>query len=113
MQPSIERMLTLTVAELKRRGWVITWLPDGVTAAYRQVCRFGVYLARTFVQLQVSTRTVRVGAECLRMVPWDRRNQLRVTCPEEVNDDFLAAFQRLLTQAEEIAARFHERKGKK
>ncbi len=113
LQPAVEKMLILVVMELERRGWAITWSADTVTAKYREVGRFGVYLARSFAQLQVSTRTVRAGGERLRMVPWDRRNQLRVCAPEDVNDDFLAAFQRLLAQAEEIAARSHDGRRKK
>ena len=113
LQPTIERLLTLAVAEFARRGWEIGWHPYGVTATYRKVGHLGIYLARSFAHIRVSTRAVRIGAERLRMVAWDQGNQLRVTRAEDMNDDFLAAFRGLLARAEEIAERYLDGKGKK
>lgn len=40
------------------------------------------------------------------MRAWDQSNVPRFTTPEEINGDFLAALQRLLTQAEAYADKY-------
>lgn len=107
LQPTVEKVLDVVATELERRGWTVTWSAKTMSAAYREIGRLGIYIARSFVDISVSTRTVRAGIERLRMLPWSRCNQLRAVSPDEVNAEFLAAFQRLLAQAEEISARYH------
>ena len=106
MRPALRSLLGVLFPELERRDWQLVWGDDGLRGRYRDFARSHLRVAKSFVNFTVATPTGRHMGERRRF-----HRGLRVSSPDDVNDDFAARLEALLGAAEESTDAYHALKG--
>jgi len=101
LQPLLERLFNVIVAEFDRDGWELRWHDRGPSAVYRDTARMDMHIGRSFANVNVRIRPFREGEGRRRF-----GRKIRVTRPDEVNDSFIAELRAVLEGVEELADRY-------
>ena len=102
LRPALEVLLPIVERELVGSGWDLEWRADGPHARYRGFAGMHVRTARSFLQVNFHTRTVRVDGERHRLAGWQTFPHMRILERGDVNHHFLESFRALMRKAEEI-----------
>ncbi|MDP6776013.1 MAG: crosslink repair DNA glycosylase YcaQ family protein, partial [Candidatus Latescibacteria bacterium] len=110
LRPALAALLDVIERELEGSSWDLEWRADGPQARYRGFATTHVRTARTFLQVNFHTRTVKVDGVRHRMAGWYPHENMRIVEPGDVNEMFLTSFRKLRHRAEEITDLFLESK---
>ena len=102
LRPALEALLPVVERELAESGWDLEWGADGPHARYRGFANMHVRTARSFLQVNFHTRTVRVDGKRHRLAGWQTFPNMRIVDRSDVNERFLESFRALMRRAEEI-----------
>jgi len=102
LRPALEALLPVVERELVGSGWDLEWGADGPRARYRGFASMHVRTARSFLQVNFHTRSVRVDGKRHRLAGWQTFPNMRIVDRSDVNHHFLESFLALMRKAEEI-----------
>ena len=109
LRPALERLFGLLDKELMgRANWETRWHDRGPEMMYRDSGRAGVHIAKSFVSLSFSTRTLRYDDGRRRSLkPWN--TNLRAVKPEEIDAAFVSKLRDFVRATEAITDRILDR----
>jgi hypothetical protein len=115
LQPVLQRLFDFLVPELDHRDWEVTWHDRGLEARYRGAVHLDMYIARSFVDVNVRTRSFRDQEQKHRFhqslragldfLPTGALGK-RMGKPEDLNEAFFSNLREVLDTAEELTDRF-------
>ncbi len=112
LRPALDALLEVIGRELERSDWKLEWQADGPRARYQAFASVHVRTARTFLQVNFHTRTVKIDGVRHRMAGWYAHENMRIAEPDDVSKAFVTSFRKLKRRAEEITDLFLASKGR-